>query len=238
MKRFPAMALLVVLSSLNYVVAQEDSGKPTPRSEKRGSRESAARPEEFPKGYEVFENSISPNKKFGVIFPNPRKGFEDEENGRNFLVALKPSRVLAPNEGHVYFGPHSSKQMQVTWSNNSSAVIVIVAGKWGAIGSTLFVLKDNKVSQRTDLMAEINKALKTKFPKGIRPYNDKLLIAPEGDEEWEFSEDGKEVRIAVEGNTAPNLAPGERWSATFKGTWSVPAGKWTQKEITSRTYTQ
>ena len=238
MKRFPAMVFVVALSSLNLIVAaQETDAKPSTRPEKRGEKVTPDRKQGFPKGYEIFENSISPDKKFGVIFPNLRKGFEDEKSGRNFVVALNPARVLAPNEGYVYFG--NTNEMSFTWSNDSAAVLVMVGGKWGTIGATLFVLKDDKVTQRIDLMAEITKLLKPKFPKGkVRPYNDKLLIAPDGSDEWDFSEDGKEVRIVLKGNTAPNLAPGEQWSASFKGTWSVPDGKWIQQEINGSTFTQ
>jgi hypothetical protein len=231
------VAFSLVFGALSCGFAQESSDKPATVVEIRGPNVRPGLPDAFSLGYELYPNTVSSDGKFGVIFADARRGYISELIARNFLVALNPFRILAPNESFAYFGPHGGREMVVEWTRDSSAALVLLGWKWGTIGATLFELRDGRVTRRTDLMAEIFKLLKPRFPKGkVKPYNDMMLITPDGNDDWAFSEDGKQLRIELASNTAPNLAPGKQWSASFKGVWSVPQGKWTQQKITSRIY--
>lgn len=237
MKSKLAVALSLALSATTCLRAQEEAEKEMPQVEIRGPSVRPGMPDSFAPGYEVDPDTVSADGRFGVIFPNPRSGYENNVLGRNFLVALKPFRILAANEGFAYFGPHGNRQMAVKWTKDGAAALVVIASKWGTVGATLFELREGRVTRRTDLMAEITKLLAPRFPKGkVEPYNDSMLITITNPDEWKLTKDGQSVLIEIYGNTAPNLAPGKQWSASFKGKWSVPQGKWVDTKIKSGIY--
>lgn len=237
MKSKLAAALSLALSATTCLRAQDETWRETPQVEIRGPGVRPGMADAFALGYKLEEGSVSPDRSFGVIYPDPRSGYENDVLGRNFLVALKQFRILAANEGFAYFGPHGNRQMAVEWTKNGAAALLLVEAKWGTVGATLFELREGRVTRRTDLMAEITKLLAPRFPKGkVAPYNDRMLFTISGPDEWDFSKDGKSVLIDIYGNTAPNLAPGKQWSASFKGTWSVPQSKWLEKKIKSGIY--
>jgi len=192
-------------------------------------------PDAFALAYEFEPDSTSPDGRFGVIFPGTHSDFPNEETlGRDFVVSLKPFQVLAANEGVYYRGTNG---MGVEWTRDSSAVLVTLGGRWGTIGATLFELRDGRVTRRTDLWAVMMKLVAAKFPKGkVKPYNGVQLFSPDSTDNWNFSEDGKQVSVELDGSTAPNAAPGLQWAVTFKGVWSVPQAKWIEHKITGKTY--
>jgi hypothetical protein len=192
-------------------------------------------PDAFALAYEFEADSISPDGRFAVILPRGGSDFANEEAlGRDFVVSLKPFQILAANEGVYYRGTNG---MGVEWTSDSSAVLVTLGGRWGTIGATLFELRDGRVTRRTDLWGEMMKLVATKFPKGkVKPYNGIQLFTPDATDNWSFSKDGKQVSVELDGNTAPNAAPGLQWAVTFKGVWSVPEAKWIEHKVTSRTY--
>ena len=237
MNRTLTAALCLALGAETCLRAQDETRKETPQVEIRGPCVRPGMPDAFALAYEVEPDSVSPDGRFGVIFPNPRSGYENDVIGRNFLVALKPFRILAANEGFAYFGPHGNRQMAVEWTKDGAAALVVIAAKWGTVSATLFELREGRVTRRTDFMAEITKLLAPRFPKGkVEPYNDSMLITITNPDEWKLSKDGQSVLIDIYGNTAPNLAPGKQWSASFKGKWSVPQGKWIETKIKSGIY--
>ena len=190
----------------------------------------------MPRGYLLRDEDTSPDKRFGVIYADAE--VTDPAKARNFLVALDPFRILAENKGFAYFKePGDPRAIAIEWTENTSAALVMVGEKWGTISATLFELKDGRVTRRTDLMAEVTKLLAAKFPKGkVKPYNDHLLFRIDGEDQWDFGKDGKQVEIHVSANTAPNLSPGLQWAGTLKGFWSVPEAKWLQQTTTGRIY--
>ena len=179
----------------------------------------------LPHGYHLREEDMSPDKRFGVIHADA--GVIDPAKARNYLVALNPFRILSENQGTAFSEGGDSRAMIVEWNKDTSAALVLVGGKWGTIGATLFELKEGRVTRRSDLLAAVTRALAAKFPKEkFRPYNDRVPFVIDGTDTWDFSEDGKQVRVDVSVDTAPNLTPGLAWRGTLKGIWSVPKARW------------
>ena len=164
-------------------------------------------PDSLPQGYHLRNEDVSPDKRFGVIHADVPT--VDPDKARNYLVALKPFRILSENNGPAFYDEGGSRAMVVNWSEDSSVALVCVGGKWGTIGATLFKLKEGRVARRSDLLAEVTRSLKAKFPKGkVRPYNASVPFVISNEDTWELSADGRQVTIDVAVDTAPNLAPG------------------------------
>lgn len=230
------VTLAILAMAFDPARAQQDETNVKSSSEAVIAESHARRglPDAFALAYELDADSISPDGRFGVIVPNAKSGFENAEIARDFLVALKPFQILAGNKGSYYRGANG---MAVDWTRDSSAALVTLAGRWGTISATLFELRDGRVTRCTNLLAEVDKQVAPRFPKGkVQPYSGNQLFSPETTDSWSFSDNGKQVLIELDGNTAPNSAPGLQWQVSFKGTWSVPEARWIEKKITSKAY--
>jgi len=192
-------------------------------------------PDALPHGYHLRDEDISPDKRFGVIHADVE--VIDPAKARNYLVALQPFRILSENQGFAFYDEGGSRAMVVEWSKDSSVALLLVGAKWGTIGATLFEIKEARVTRRTDLLAAVTRSLAAKFPKGkVKPYNDTLRFVISDQDDWDLSVDGRQVRIDVAVDTAPNLAPGLAWKGTLKGIWSVNKARWLEQKVAGKTH--
>src|SRR5215469_2593301 len=137
---------VILLASAAFSTAADDSPTPAPKIEIRGPNVRPGYPDAFALGYKLAENSVSPDGKYGVIYCNNPDIVT--EAARNFLVALKPYRILAVVDEFSY---RDRTELKTEWTKDSSTVLVDVAGKWGSSGYTLFELHDGRVTKQTDL---------------------------------------------------------------------------------------
>src|SRR5436190_17373415 len=154
---------LVWLASAAFSSAADESPAPVPDIEIHGPNIRPGYPDAFALGYKLADNSISPDGKYGVIYADPQR--IDYEVARNFLVGLKPFRILAVTEGAACYGRRD--ELVVEWAKDNSAVVATVEGKWGPVAFTLFELQDGRVKRRTNLYAEIVRLLEP----GLRRAN-------------------------------------------------------------------
>jgi len=199
-------------------------------------------PDAFAFGYKLAEDSISPDGKYGVIYAdNPL--LAEREVARNFLVALKPFRVLALTEAYRYY---DREALTVEWTKDGSAALVEVAGKWGPIGFTLFELHDGRVTREIDLYSQIERLLEPGFRQAkVQPYNDVLhfILDSEGETEKpdvDIDADGQRVHFDVLGtnNPKPMEPPIKTWSGRPEAVWSIPEARWLTHKVTNSTYRQ
>ena len=203
-------------------------------------------PDAFAFGYQVADDSLSPDGKYGVIYADAT--WIDESIASNFLVALNPFRILAVNEGAAYYtyNAHSRRQIEVEWVKDNSAVLVGVYGKWGLLGLNLFELRDGHVTRRTNLFAEIERLLDSRFPRTkVEPYNDtRRFIFDRGqsekEHEWHFEGDDQHVHIYVFGtnNPKPMEPPIKTWSGRLDAVWNIREGRWLTKKVRTSIYRQ
>jgi hypothetical protein len=192
----------------------------------------------MPKGYVRSENSTSPDGKYGFIHYEFTPSENEEPNPNrlhNYLVALDPFQVLSVNVGQAYFHPGNHRDQLIEWNTSGTAALLLVKGKWGTIGATLFELRDGAVTRRTDLLDVITRELRKPFTAAkVKPYNDFVPFVIDEDEQWDWDEAGRTITIEVAVATRPNLAPGRAWEGNFKGTWNIPAAKWTARSASGK----
>jgi hypothetical protein len=232
----------VWLTSAAFSSAADESPTPVPDIEIHGPNVRPGYPDAFALGYKIAENSISPDGKYGVIYANASVLVE-REVARNFLVALKPFRVLALTEAYRYY---NKEGIFVEWTKDSSAALVEVSGKWGPIGFTLFELRDGRVTRQTDLYSQIQRLLEPGFRQAkLKPYNDAqhfILDSAGNDQEQEsrIDADGKRIHFDVDGtnNPKPMEPPIKTWSGRLEAVWSIPESRWLTHKVTNSTYRQ
>src|SRR5687768_18463810 len=100
-------------------------------AEETGEDSAEGLPESYAKNYLVARSTMSPDKKFAVIYPTLE--FSEAKEAKNFLVALEPFRVLAALPTEVpYFKNKNHGGISGSWSEDGRCALVTLEGKWGA----------------------------------------------------------------------------------------------------------
>src|SRR5438270_539696 len=87
---------------------------PLRAAEGSGEDSSAGLPEAYAKNYLVARSTMSPDKKFAVIYPTV--DFSESKEAKDFLVALHPFNLLAPLPTEdPYFQNRSHGGLKAEW---------------------------------------------------------------------------------------------------------------------------
>lgn len=188
---------------------------------------------EVPKGYEVGEQSLSPDGGFAILYP-----VRGDENSvvtlpPNVLVRLKPYTVLAQigdkEEGGRWRGARGEPVAK--WNGNS-IVAIWLARKWGIDELAIYEIENNKIKRVQPIWREVRKYfdrdLKERFLKKYPKESDYYTFVSEkiedaGGREIEFK--GRKLLLNLFADNKPNLAAGPRWTAELHGTWDIDNAK-------------
>ena len=192
----------------------------------------------------ISGHSVSPDKKFAVIYPQIQVCTEDDDNGnmpkrcRDYLVALKPFRVLtALDTKYPEFQNKNHGGMSTAWSPDGSAVLVTLESKWGPGDIFLYELHDGKVTRSTDLLKKAEDLVRpsVKKAKGAR-YNDNFDFIFEVDDPEKpmcVFADPTHIRIHATATTDPKHIPGlKAWDGELEAVWDIAAAKFSSQKVT------
>lgn len=211
-----------------------------------GDNSSALLPKEFSGNYLIARNTISPNKKFAVLYPKfdvcVGQADEDLKNHcKNYLVALQPFRILGElGTRWPHFEHKNHGGMSAMWSKDSSIALVILENKWGPGDVFLYELRNGGLGRSTNLLGQIHQLLLPDFRKsGASRYNkyQDFVFGPvtqsDGNEFPPFQLEGSSrIRINVMATTDPKNLPFQRvWEGRFEGVWDISQGKFTSQKI-------
>jgi hypothetical protein len=231
-RRLFLAALLCTSLSLSLRAAAEDSTDEQDTS--------AGLPREYA-DYLIASKTLSPDKKFAVIYPKLElcddDGKKDATTDRckDYLVALKPFRILCPLETKSpHFQNRSHTGLSADWSNNNSVVLVILASKWGPGDIFLYELHDGQLTRSTNLLGKVRDLMAPDFlaAKAER-FSDFVDFIFEGDGADLFKLEGTDrVRISALATSEPKHIGGIKvWDARFEGVWNIPRAKFTSRQV-------
>jgi hypothetical protein len=201
---------------------------------------SAGLPREYASKFLIASTTISPDQKMAVIYPK-----EDDEKGKDYLVALKPFKILTALEtAWPYFAHQSHGGISAEWSKDSSVALVTLDSKWGPGDVLLYEFRGGKLMRSTNLLARIRALLKPDYEKvKPEPYNDSvdfifdddMIGGGSGDPVKECVLNGQEVRIKAAATTDPKHIGGlKAWDAKFEGVWDIPQARFTSERVTRK----
>ena len=225
--------VVMIGCGLSVLAADEES-------EAAGGDSSAEMPDAYAKDYLIAGNTISPDKKFAVIYPT----LESEEAAENAnhperikdcVVALQPFTVLGQLQTkYPYFQNQNHGGMSAEWSADSSVALVTLDGKWGPHDVFLLEFRDGKVARTTNVLTKAHDLLLPDYRKSkAEPYNDNFDFIFDDEEGPVFKLDGAN-RVVIDGDavTDPKGISKHRWSARLKAVWDVAQAKFTEQKIT------
>jgi tetratricopeptide (TPR) repeat protein len=206
------------------------AGRPPPVPEEEAESEtdsSTGLPEKYAKNYLIARSTISPDKKFAVIYPTDDY-YQSADNAKDYVVALQPFRILGALQAEEpYFQHQSHGGISAEWSDDSSLALITLDGKWGPRDVFLVEFHNGKPSRMTNILRKARELLP--------PDNRKAIFIE--DEDTTFQLDGtSRVVIDAEVNTSPNdlsLSP-DTWRGHVEATWDVKQAKFTSKEVSGR----
>lgn len=203
---------------------------------------SAGLPKEYASKYLIASTTISPDQKLAVIYP---KDSEDEK-AKDYLVSLKPFKILAPlATDDPYFAHRSNGGISAEWSKDSSVALVTLESKWGPGDILLYEIRDGKVARETNMTKKIGDELRPDYEKvKPEPYNDSYNFILDDDMAADSGADpsqpvqqcvlvdAQQVRVKAAATTDPkNIGGVKAWDAKFEGVWDIPQAKFTSANV-------
>src|SRR5438874_2823979 len=137
--RLVVLTLIIGLAfDIGRVLAAEESEEDS----------AAGLPAAYAKNYLVARSTMSPDKKFAVMYPT--LDFSESKEAADMLVALKPFSVLAklPAED-LYFQHRSHGGISADWAKDARVALIILDSKWGPGDVFVVELSDGKVKRVT-----------------------------------------------------------------------------------------
>src|SRR6266478_651255 len=206
------------------------AGRPPPEPEEEAESEtdsSADLPDKYAKNYLIARSTISPNKKFAVIYPTDDY-YQSADNAKDYLVTLQPFGILGALQAEEpYFQHQSHGGISAEWSDDNSVALITLDGKWGPHDVFLVEFHNDKPSRMTNLLTKARDQL---------PPNGRKAIFIE-DEATTFQLDStSRVVINASVQSSPNdlgLSP-DAWNGHVEAAWDVKHAKFISKEVSGR----
>jgi tetratricopeptide (TPR) repeat protein len=207
------------------VAAETPSGDE--ESEEEAEDSSAGLPEKYAKNYLVAARTVSPNKKFAVIYPTDDY-YQSADNAKDYLVALQPFSILGALQAEEpYFQHQSHGGISAEWSDDSSLALITLDGKWGPRDVFLVEFHNGKSSRMTNLLRKA---------RDLLPPNGRKAIFIE-DEDTTFQLDGTS-RVVIDASVqiSPNDLglSSDAWNGHVEAAWDVKHAKFISKEVSGR----
>jgi len=223
-----SLVLTVVIGlalSIGGVLATEESEEDS----------AAGLPAAYAKNYLVARSTMSPDKKFAVMYPT--LDFSESKEAADMLVALKPFSVLAklPAED-LYFQHRSHGGISADWAKDASVALVILDSKWGPGDVFVVELSDGKVKRVTNLEQKLRQMVSPTYKsakKKPESYNDTYdFIFEQGDNTPCTLEGNKVVKVDLIATNDPKGISDRPWSVQVKAEWDIAQAKFVSQKIT------
>jgi len=232
---FTLVAIVACAIGWDFPVLADDE-----ESEAGVEDSSAGLPGQYAKDYLIARSTISPDKKFAVIYPTSEaeeaaENANHPERVKDYIVALQPFTVLSELQTkYPYFQNQNHGGISAEWSNDSSVALITLDGKWGPHEVFLLEFRDGKLARTTNILAKAHDLLLPSYRKSkAEPYNDNFDFIFGGEDGPGFKLDGAN-RVIIDGDatTDPKGISDHRWSAQLKAVWDVSQGKFNSQRIT------
>jgi uncharacterized protein YecT (DUF1311 family) len=183
----------------------------------------------WPEGYVVYENTASPDGRYGVLVPTMEAWEQDESlSEANYLADIKNHRVLGKIDKVDYFEHQNHRGLEVFWAPHSSVCVVENDGRYGADSISVLEINDSSFTQ-TEIGDRIQKSLDGAMKKEAHAPEMAGDVSPY----FRFGTDRK-VRVrGLSQNNPKQFEDIKTYYALFQGTFDVAAKKWTVIDVRS-----
>jgi hypothetical protein len=214
--------VLALTTFASAIPAHEESASPADQANKYPG---------VPTGYEVGEDTISPDGRFAILYPvRPLEGMDS-------LVRLKPYTELIEDVGPENNGPgwiDLRGAPAAKWGGNKF-VAIWARMKWGPENLVVYEIANDKVKRVEKIWPEVVKS----FDQGVKRWTNnpdfqRLLkkYPKESVSDYTFVGDEKsfefkdhKLLLNIFADNKPNLASGLHWTAQLHAIWNLDTAK-------------
>jgi len=204
-------------------------------AEESAEDSAAGLPAAYAKNYLVANSTMSPDKKFAVIYPTV--DFSESKEAKDMLVALNPFSLLAKlPAADLYFQNRSNGGISAQWAKDGSVALIVLDSKWGPGDMFVVELSDGKVKRLTNLDQKLRQLVLPLYKsakKKPEKYNDNYdFIFEQGDNDPCTLEGNRLVKFDLSATNDPKGVSDRPWTVQIKAEWDIAAGKFTSQKIT------
>jgi uncharacterized protein YecT (DUF1311 family) len=181
---------------------------------------------DWPEGYIVDEDSVSPDGQYGIAIPESDDVAKEQPNPKveeyyalNYFADVKNHKILGKIQGSDYFQHQNHAGLTVQWSEDSKIAIVEYEARYGFDSIAVVELKGNNFIQ-TDIGKRIQTAIDEVIKKQSHGYEESGYTSPL----FRF-EPGLKIRVYATALTNPKHVE-KGYFALFQGLYDLPAKKW------------
>jgi uncharacterized protein YecT (DUF1311 family) len=176
----------------------------------------------WPDGYVVYENTASPDGRYGVLVPTMETWEQDESlSEANYLADIKNHRVLGKIDKIDYFEHQNHRGLEVFWAPQSSVCVVENEGRYGADSISVLEINDSSFAQ-----TEIGDRIQKSLDGAMKQQAHAREMAGDTLPHFRFGTDRKLRVRALSQNNPKQFEEVKTYYALFQGTFDVAAKKW------------
>ena len=177
--------------------------------------------EDWPKGYELYEDTQSPDERYGILVATA-EAFENSEAEEepNYFVDLKNHQLLGKIKGADYFAGQNHRSLKTVWADDSTWCVAQYDSRFGFDVISILEPKASSFVQ-TDIGEKIYKTLAGALK--AKGHDDEEA----GDAMPYYRFDGRKLLVrALSTNDPKELNPKHGRYAFFSGSYDVKSKKW------------
>lgn len=178
---------------------------------------------DIPVGYEVGGKSLSPNKRFALLYPIRRD--DAAELPPNLLVCLNPYSIMTRigTEGGRWQGARD--QPLAKWNGNSM-VAIWFAARWGMQDLAVYEIENDEIKRIQPVWRRVWLLFDEDFRKRfLRKYPDEkgsgVVFVSNHDSKPEFEFKGRKMLLNLFADNKPNLSVTPHWTASLHAVWNL-----------------
>ncbi len=244
--------LATLLTGASMVCAEtvpekDGEDKPTPAA-RYSDGEEPVLPQPLPDAYcdyQILPGTFSPNGDYALLYPKRSRIYSLDDFGL-YLVTVHPFRVLSRLPlGHSNLCLNARCDYVCRWAANSSAVVMVAGGRWGAERVSAVSLSAGRVLHHAELTAPVRRLVQPDFLRSkAERYNEYYDFVFSDD----YFADGRYTEIAWDAGWVPDtlgrvhvdcvctnnpkIPESKDWKVHFTGLWDLKRGKFVEQQFT------
>ncbi len=184
---------------------------------------------EVPKEYEIGESTVSPDKRFAILYEVRDEDSNVDPGLPNLLVRLKPYAVLKEietDDGVTWKGGRGAADAK--WNGNDW-VAVWQHRKWGDEDLVVYQIANDKIIREDKIWPEVVKYFdrdwQRRYLKKYPKEEDSYTFRADDPDVVTFEFKDHKLLLNIFAENRPNLAPGPHWSAELHAIWDLDKAK-------------
>ncbi|MFY9985380.1 MAG: hypothetical protein WAK31_11515 [Chthoniobacterales bacterium] len=228
-----------LLGSMNQAVRGDQDEEAT--IEFHGPAVRPGYPDPFSIAYILRKNTLSPDRRYGVIFPKLLLALQKPEKP-DFVIDRQNSAILGAVEVNESTTPYYEHQnyggLTVWWSPDSAAALIGIDAKWMPGALVVIEIKDGAIERQTDLSGQVEKLFSPARAKHTRSHETEVSEYRVLAVKWKLTEKSRQLQLKCQGQTNSRGVDQNTWKGTFDAELDLEQQRFLEPEVIQTGFTR